>query len=186
MKIPDFKEFWTKWKPRYHRNINRWIKADKKGAKKEWDKLSDKSKIAALAGVDLVEKNEFTPDARKYLKWERWTDEITEPPKPPPIQSARCSVCPKKHYYLRGYDKTGKPVFLCRDCDKALTCIIGRGLVAHLTLAEIEIKVGEGKAKLADAKRSTPKPKDEQLVRSDKQQATLAAIDKLKDNFGKG
>jgi len=184
-KAPKFEDFWKKYPPRWQERAKVWKKSDRFYAEIEWMKLSDKEKVAAVGTVGSVERGEFTPDARKWLKHKMWQDEITKPSSSPPVQRFRCAICPEPEHSGRGrYDKQGKYIPLCRDCDRAAR-FMGSYINRRISLAELERKIEQGKAKMQ--KRSTPEPKDPELVAADKKQAAIRKLVKeTADDFGKG
>lgn len=96
-----------------------------------------------------------------------------------PVRRPDCAICHEPALYYR-LVKIGKPVDLCRACDKAATAMgVTRKKPAN-SLSELERKVEQGKAKLAERSQQS---KDPELVQADKVQV---ARQKLMDNFGKG
>lgn len=100
-KVPEFKDFWKEYPPRWRERKKIWVKADPFTAEIEWMKLSDEEKIAAMVAVGLVERGGFTPDARKWLKHKLFLSEVVagdEPsssatkPKLLPIVGKICSI----------------------------------------------------------------------------------------------
>ena len=72
----QFETFWQLYPGRTNK-LGRIRKQDKLGAFVEWHKLTAKEQQLAMSGHP--EQDGFTPDARKWLKWNRWEDEdVTE------------------------------------------------------------------------------------------------------------
>jgi len=177
LNTPEFKVAWTDWL-KYRTEIRK--KMTPLTVNKQLSKLAEYSVAEAIAAINKSIQNSWQGLFPEKLPASSTT------PSSLPIQSAICFSCHEPYYRMR-YGKNGKPVFLCRDCDKALICIIGKDSTARLTLAEIEIKIGEGKARLADAERSTPKSKNKELVAADKKQVAIGKLVKeTADNLGRG
>ena len=71
----EFEAFWKLYPGRTRHGRIR--KQDKLGAFVEWCKMMATEHKLAMTGHP--EQGEFTPDARKWLKWKRWQDEdVTE------------------------------------------------------------------------------------------------------------
>lgn len=174
----EFKDFWKEYPPRWRERQKVWVKSDRFGAETEWMKLTNDEKIAAMTAVGSVERSSFTPDARKWLKHKLWQDEVIAESSSPPAQQAVC-ICRKPARTYRISDK-GVRIDLCGECDKAARAM-GSFINRRISIADLERRIEQGKAEMQ--KRSTPKPKDPELVTADKQQA---AIQKFKDNLGKG
>ena len=67
----EFEVFWKLYPGRTRHGRIR--KQDKLGAFVEWCKMTATEHKLAMTGHP--EQGEFTPDARKWLKWKRWQDE---------------------------------------------------------------------------------------------------------------
>jgi len=74
---PDFEaDFW----PEYERKGSRML------SRKEWDKLSQKDKEAAMAGtapyVASTPEKRYRLDGERYLKYRKWEDELVPAAQP--------------------------------------------------------------------------------------------------------
>lgn len=79
-----FELFWQSSPERYNEAKNAYIRADKEGAFREWQKLTVEQMILALKAVQKEKASKYTPDMRKWLKYKRWEDEVMQqPPKKP-------------------------------------------------------------------------------------------------------
>lgn len=103
-----------------------------------------------------------------------------------PIQTAQCAICHKPAGTSYRLDLNRKPIHLCSVCDKAAR-LMGSFSNRPISIADLERRIEQSKAKMADVKRSTPKPKDRELVAADKQQVAIQKLVKeTADNLGKG
>ena len=68
----QFEQFWKLYPGRTNK-LGRIRKQDKLGAFTEWQKLKAEDRLRSLFSHPV--QDEYTPDARKWLKWRRWEDE---------------------------------------------------------------------------------------------------------------
>jgi hypothetical protein len=116
MKTPYTEEFEAFWKA-YPYRIRETslgevkIKADKIGAFEEWQKLSKTDREAALSNIDKADRGKWTLDARRWLKRERWEDEVLV------TVATKCHRCGKPAAKAR-QDDTGQTFYVCADWPK--------------------------------------------------------------------
>lgn len=72
----DFELFWRSYPPRFNEGRNVYIRADKCGAFREWERLTLDEKVLALNAVQREKPSKWTPDARKWLYHKRWEDVV--------------------------------------------------------------------------------------------------------------
>ena len=70
---PEFEEFWKKWKGRWNKEKDVYIKVRKRQAFEDWQKLSVEEQRKAWRAADKV-SGEFTPDANRWLKESMFDD----------------------------------------------------------------------------------------------------------------
>ena len=78
----EFEAFFKLYPHRWNHRVSLWVKNDKAGAFKEWKLLSVQERKLATEKAPTIEKGEFTPDARKWLKHKMWENESIGGPPP--------------------------------------------------------------------------------------------------------
>lgn len=69
----EFEEFWKKWKGRWNKEKDVYIKVRKRQAFGEWEKLSIEEQRKAWRAADKV-SGEYTPDANRWLRESMFDD----------------------------------------------------------------------------------------------------------------